>query len=657
MATLTIADLDNGKRDLETVDAVANSQADTTTTRYGQQTLTLAGALRRLGEKGDAIIRNLGYFVPVDYAPGLSVTEPNFTVIGPDGKVYAAQAGQLPFTTGAWDAAQWYPIQNDLNDHKLLVFDTRVEAEAAATTLPDGQPVQIQADSSFSGNPSVSTVSAGALSGSQPIKPPVSGSLTLSAGWPDVPKLEDPNSAQQEAYNAQAEALGARTESLKQDASDLAASTDERFHHVDRSPLHLSGLNPIQIAAIPAPDSSVIPTGSRVNQGIYLSESTGVFFSSWLKNTSGDTLIRRLDFSGNTLAEITVPGGGGCGAIYPVLDADGSSVFIFAGGYSAAGNIIVLKNDAVLRTVPFTLEGRAGGSTFAVDTSDPTYSYGAMYFYKSDGTLWVVPKIPVAPLIAGGHTIDVSKAFQITLPDGAAFQTIGYYMGETFVLCGNDGTSTSKYILRFSEKGELLEQVAHNVDRLYAETEGNIREPEGMCIVADSRTGAPTVYTTVCFGSHAAPIIRLYKMQIGEAGTAVHIEGYAGRSTFTVSPPRVVDVSVIFSKSGANWIANNGATVSASGKMTVKNVRTDATALLFDLHKPYVACIAFSISVASPMHENRITPAWAYVAGGATSASGQRVTFFNPVANAYVPAADVPSGSVFCLNLRLAYGR
>ena len=47
MATLTIADLDNGKRDLETVDAVANSQADTTTTRYGDAVLTLSGALCR----------------------------------------------------------------------------------------------------------------------------------------------------------------------------------------------------------------------------------------------------------------------------------------------------------------------------------------------------------------------------------------------------------------------------------------------------------------------------------------------------------------------------------------------------------------------------------------------------------------------------------
>lgn len=139
MTTLTIADLDNGKRDLQTVDGVANSRAASVPTRYGRQTTTLYEAIRRINAKGNEVIRSLGYFVPVDYAPGLNVTEPNFTVVGPDGKIYAAQAGQLPFTSGAWNPDQWYPIQNDLNDRKLLVFGSLVEAEAAAATLPDGQ--------------------------------------------------------------------------------------------------------------------------------------------------------------------------------------------------------------------------------------------------------------------------------------------------------------------------------------------------------------------------------------------------------------------------------------------------------------------------------------------------------------------------------------
>ena len=150
MATLTIADLDNGKRDLETVDAVANSQADTTTTRYGQQTHTLAGTLRLLKASGEEVIKNLRFFVPVPYAPGLEVSAPGFTVVK-DGVIYAAQAGQLPFTTGAWNLDQWYPIQNGLNDSKLLVFRTLAAAASAANVLPDWQPVEVESDESHDG--------------------------------------------------------------------------------------------------------------------------------------------------------------------------------------------------------------------------------------------------------------------------------------------------------------------------------------------------------------------------------------------------------------------------------------------------------------------------------------------------------------------------
>lgn len=150
MATLTIADLDNGKRDLQTVDEVANSRAATATTRFGQQTTTLYEAIRRINAEGDAqlaaqdaaateLILSLGFRVPIPYESGLDVSDSRFTVSGPDGKVYAPLS--TPFTTGAWDPSQWYVLQNDLNDKKLLIFDTLPAAQAAAATLPDGQIV------------------------------------------------------------------------------------------------------------------------------------------------------------------------------------------------------------------------------------------------------------------------------------------------------------------------------------------------------------------------------------------------------------------------------------------------------------------------------------------------------------------------------------
>ena len=131
MAILTIADLDNGKRDLETVDAVANSQSESATTRHGDNVLTLAGALRRLG-----------WAAPVAYAPGITVSSP-VTTVKKDGIVYRPDPAILPFTTAAWSPSQWRVVQSTSGGNELLVFGTLLEAEAAAAALPDRQTVEI----------------------------------------------------------------------------------------------------------------------------------------------------------------------------------------------------------------------------------------------------------------------------------------------------------------------------------------------------------------------------------------------------------------------------------------------------------------------------------------------------------------------------------
>lgn len=135
MATLTIADLDNGKRDLETVDAVANSQADTTTTRYGYSVNTLAGALRRLG-----------YAAPVPYALGLNVTS-GLTTVERDGVIYSPRAELLPFTTSAWDADQWRVIQNTHDTNQVYQFPTLGAAQSAAAALPEGAAITVGGES------------------------------------------------------------------------------------------------------------------------------------------------------------------------------------------------------------------------------------------------------------------------------------------------------------------------------------------------------------------------------------------------------------------------------------------------------------------------------------------------------------------------------
>ena len=135
MATLTIADLDNGKRDLDTVDAVANSQADTTPTRYGPQTLTLAGALRRLG-----------WQAPVPYAPGLNVDSPTMTVER-DGIVYRPDPALVPFTTAEWNPDQWRMVQNTQDSGRVYQFPTLSEAQSAAAVLPEGTAITVGGES------------------------------------------------------------------------------------------------------------------------------------------------------------------------------------------------------------------------------------------------------------------------------------------------------------------------------------------------------------------------------------------------------------------------------------------------------------------------------------------------------------------------------
>ena len=125
MATLTIADLDNGKRDLQTVDAIANSPADTTVTRFGNQTLTLAGALRRLG-----------WQAPVPYAAGISITG-STTTVARGGIVYRPDPAIVPFTTGAWNPAQWRVIQNSFDADRVAVFDSYALMMSAAATIAD----------------------------------------------------------------------------------------------------------------------------------------------------------------------------------------------------------------------------------------------------------------------------------------------------------------------------------------------------------------------------------------------------------------------------------------------------------------------------------------------------------------------------------------
>lgn len=119
-------------------DTLANTTTlETVPDRRGVPRLTLHGFEQEAKRRFESI----KFQPPIPYAPGIEVTTSSLTV---DylGVLYYALPSGLPFTTGAWNPAQWSPLQNTNPGNELLVFDDYAAASAAAASLPDGQEVE-----------------------------------------------------------------------------------------------------------------------------------------------------------------------------------------------------------------------------------------------------------------------------------------------------------------------------------------------------------------------------------------------------------------------------------------------------------------------------------------------------------------------------------
>lgn len=128
------------KTNVENLDKAVNQiAADKWVDRFGVDRLTWKG----LENKVNAALERIAFNVPVDYEAGLLVNSNGFTVEY-QGVIYAPHPSNVPFTTGAWDASKWYPIQNVFTQNNLLVFDDYDAAESAATFLPDGSNVLVK---------------------------------------------------------------------------------------------------------------------------------------------------------------------------------------------------------------------------------------------------------------------------------------------------------------------------------------------------------------------------------------------------------------------------------------------------------------------------------------------------------------------------------
>lgn len=142
-------------------DTLANTTTlETVPDRLGVPRMTLHGFEQEANRRFESI----KFQPPIPYAPGIEVTTSSLTV---DylGVLYYALPSALPFTTGAWNPAQWSPLQNTVPGNELLVFNDYASASAAAATLPDWQKIIVEVDETVQGSPPYKyTVLGGILS-------------------------------------------------------------------------------------------------------------------------------------------------------------------------------------------------------------------------------------------------------------------------------------------------------------------------------------------------------------------------------------------------------------------------------------------------------------------------------------------------------------
>lgn len=140
-------------------DTLANTTTlETVPDRLGVPRMSLHG----FEEEAKRRFESIKFQPPIPYAPGIEVTTSSLTV---DylGVLYYALPSALPFTTGAWNPAQWSPVQNTNPGNELLVFDDYAAASAAAATLPDGQAIEIESDATRQDRSTRYVVQGGAL--------------------------------------------------------------------------------------------------------------------------------------------------------------------------------------------------------------------------------------------------------------------------------------------------------------------------------------------------------------------------------------------------------------------------------------------------------------------------------------------------------------
>lgn len=424
----------------------------------------------------------------------------------------------------------------------------------------------------------------------------------------------------------------------------------------------LAGRRPNQVMQVNDRPAAIPVTVSGVSQGLMFDQYAGVYYMTW-DDGSGNVIVRKLDSTGASLLEYTLPGIGHGDSISKAV-YQGLTNYLIGGSGATGGLVHVLRNDVLVASLPVNIVDRVGGTLIAVDQYSGDMC--AFFFRNANGQLRIAHSVPLADVMNGVAVSSLKNTFTFTLPNdnvtALSMQSLAYYNGDIIIWAGNDSRSGLKMLFRYNKFGKLLESLNVRSDAFYSDVEGNITEPEGLSISKNPITGGCDIHVVKCFGRHLGPTYhRVYELTQGESSNSVVVEGLVSRSGATgVNPAlKVVDIPLIFERVTNGWSLNAGTTISGVGRALASNVRMDdgSLGLFFDLYKPYISLIGWSLSPTAGLNQAGISVSWTQSKGGSTSNKNQKITFFNSNANTFISANDaaIINGSALCLTLRVGY--
>ena len=389
----------------------------------------------------------------------------------------------------------------------------------------------------------------------------------------------------------------------------------------------LSGRSPLLVRQFTA--SPLISAGSSgVTQGLFVSTSGNAIWLTGDSRPSGvpsdGVVVSKYNFAGTLLNEYKYAPISHGDSIH--IAQDGVGDYALLSGNATYPGIHKVQNGALLATYSFNVAIEALATMFAVDRN----TGDLVSWYRPVGetvtSFWIGT---LAALEAG--TLYSTRINIQSMPDGP-YQGIALSARNLYILTGTDSPTTDKFLYRFNvDSGDLLEKTIVNADKNYNTSLGTIQEPEGLSVVQTLNTTEISIYFGMMFGNHIQPAnakIRVYQFTRAQKNT-LKISGSVHRNDNFGQITDVAVVPILLVKTAGVWVIENGIYDPSIYGVLVSNIRDGGASLkgiLFDLNKPYVNLVSFSITQSANIR--RLSGASAYYQrkkGSATSQLNQQI--------------------------------